>query len=1159
MSKISQRRATHRSVYVVGRASACQSGSVCVVGRASARQSGLKATLLAISLAIGAFTPAQATEGGKPAASVFQENPAQSDPDRELQRLRNEGIAKYESGIALDDAMKAFERAYGQSKQAADAFNAAVVYFKKNDAANTKKWLGLALQADPNFPNAHYLAGSLARIEGDNATAKKNWEKARELSPDDGYTHYQLALLAQAEHNDRAFLQSLVKALGLAPDNAAALYQMYRYYQTSGNKELAAQTLAKFNALKNQEKFSRREKQKDPGKLAQPVLTAANTGGFAALDVQPAYILTEAKPGCKALAVDNYTVLDNGAAIEAIALACADGKLLRADPSKPEGFLPLGKLAADTRDIRLEWFDEKGPRVLALTKAGLFLAKNLAGEEGGDYNKLLAGVSTPLALADLDADGDVDIVFGGNKIPLTNAGKLQFVQENALHKTSPLPGQLNNAKAVAVADMQRDGLPDLLILRSDALVVMAGGPSGHKEALRLPVAGTALGVLAGDFSNDGKLDVAVLLPDAVRLVWNLDLRAEAKMAATQDIKLGFGGAKLAKATDYNNDGLLDLLVVSADGQVAILRNQGGRGFTVHDPSPPAPLPQGERGAIAPIPQGRGVGERGHWPKPAANARLLAVDFDQDGLEDLAYVTSGGLALARNTTTGAGHAIAVFANGVRAAPSGLMTQVEIRRGSDYAYCQSQGGVQHVGIGQSNYVEILRLEWTNGFIENKLKIDAKPGFYVFKESERISGSCPSLFVWNGEKFEYLTDTFISGPMGVPFDRGVYFPVRDREVLVIPGEKVRLRDGRLDIRFTEELHESVFIDRATLKIVDHPLGTEIFPHSRLAPPGKENPSPETFYTTGSLVLPVRAQGSDGSDLTAALSKVDKVYADYFARTSNPGFAEPHWVELDLPESVDSGLVDALLATGWFFYFESTSMIAQAQINGPKLPWPSLQQFVDGAWQEVGVVGIPTGKGKTAVMPLPGGLKSRHLRVSSGISLYWDRIAFSLGQNASSVQTLDAPLTEASLRFHGFSALASRNPELFDYHQVSYSALWSPLQGRYTDYGPVDSLLNQADGQYALFGSGDEIALSFEVNQPEPEPGMTRSYLLEFVGYVKDGDRYTAHAGSVDPMPYLGLDQYPPPEDQRLQQAQTQSPKRNRAPLDFTLSQSPSGSGQE
>ena len=700
------------------------------------------------------------------------------------------------------------------------------------------------------------------------------------------------------------------------------------------------------------------------------------------------------------------------------------------------------------------------------------------------------------------------------------------MQEDALYKTGPLPGQLAGAKAAAVADVQRDGLSDLLILRDDALLVAAGSPAGFKEAPRLGAKG-AYGLVVGDFSNDGKLDVALLLPDSIRFVWNLDVRA-AKPAATQDVKLGGLGPRLARATDYNNDGLLDLLLVAADGQATALRNQGGRSFTEQ----PA----------------------GRWPKPLPGARLITSDFDQDGREDLAYVTAdGALALARNASEGAGKSVALFAHGVRAAPSGLMTQVEIRRGSHYAYAQSPGGVQRLGIGQAGYVEVLRLEWTNGFIESKLKIDAAAAPYLFKESERISGSCPSLFVWNGEKFDYLTDMFISGPMGVPLDRGAYFPVRDRETLVIPGGRVKLRDGRLDIRFTEELHESVYLDRAKLLVVDHPAGTEVYPHSRLVP---APPPAEPYYVAGQLVAPARAAGSDGADLTAVLAAVDRRHAEFFARSQNPGFAEPHWIDLDLPGTVEPAAVDALLATGWFFYFESTSMIAQAQRSGPNLPWPWLQQFVDGAWQDVAPVGIPAGKGKTAVVPLRGVLKSRQLRIRSGISVYWDRIAFSLASGVKTAQASEARLAEASLRFHGFSALAARDPEQFDYHDIHYAALWSPMRGRYSAYGPVEPVVGEADGRYALFGSGDELALSFQIDQPPPAPGLARSYLLELVGYVKDGDRYTAHAGEVDPMPYLGLNQYPPPRDERLREAETRSPNRTRAPLDFTLSfQSPPG----
>jgi len=1085
-------------------------------------------SMLAMALATGLLVAgcevcAAGADGNarKAAASVFRENPKQSDPALELQRLRNEGIALYESGIALDDALQAFERAFELSDAAPDAFNVALVHFKKNDFTATRRWLERALQKDADFPNAHYLLGVLARAAGDFKSAKQHWERTRALAPDDGHLHYQLALLARSERNESAFLQNLVNALALEPDNTAALYQMSRYYQISGNQELAKETWARFNALKKQEKFSRREKQKDPSKLARPVLaTATGASGFTVIEVPPAFTVTEIEPGCKTIAVDGYVTLAESV-VEAVAVACADGRLLQVKSAQADKFAEIGKIPADSRDIQLKWFDDGGPRVIALTDSGLFLSGPVG--EAAEYASLLSEVAAPVTLADLDGDGDIDIATGGGQIPLTNAGKLEFIQEKALHETGPLPDLLDGAKDVVVADVQRDGLSDLLILRDDALIVAAGTPNGFHEALRLPAGASAL--VVGDFSNDGWLDVALALPASIRLIWNLDLRAEPSTVASKDLKLDIDTLQQLQATDYNNDGLLDLLVIAADGQASVLRNQGDQSFVAQ------PLDK--------------------WPRPAADARLILGDFDraadrQHGLEDVAYVTAaGGLAIARNTTEGAGNAIAVFANGVRAAPSGLLTQIEVRRGGSYAYAQSAGAVQRIGIGKADYVEVLRLEWTNGFIENKLKIDATPTIYSFKESERISGSCPSLFVWNGQRFDYLTDAFISGPMGVPLDRGIYFPVQDRELILIPGERVQLRDGRLDIRFTEELRETVFLDRARLFVVDHPAGTAVYPHSRLAPAA---PPSEPFYTAGDPVTAARATGSDGSELTATLARTDGVHADFFSRSRHAGFAESHWIELELPANVNPAAVDAVLATGWFYYFESTSMIAEAQRSGPDLPWPWIQQFVAGTWQDVAPLGLPSGKGKTVVAPVHGQIKSRKLRIRAGISVYWDRIAFSLTPGAKP-STITAELVESTLRFRGFSELIARDPERFDYHAVRYSALWNPMRGRYTAYGPAEALITTADGKYAVFGSGDEISLSFRIAQPTPPAGQTRSYLLELVGYVKDGDRYTAHAGQVEPVPYLGLERYPAPADERLARAQTRSPYRTRAPLDFTL----------
>ncbi|MDD5033739.1 MAG: hypothetical protein PHE55_03195, partial [Methylococcaceae bacterium] len=108
----------------------------------------------AASMLFAAISQA-ADNGNKAGASFFQENPKQDAPALELQRLRNEGVAKYESGLALDEALQEFRRAFEMSGQAADAFNVALVHFKKNDVAGTRKWLSQALQKDANFPNAH--------------------------------------------------------------------------------------------------------------------------------------------------------------------------------------------------------------------------------------------------------------------------------------------------------------------------------------------------------------------------------------------------------------------------------------------------------------------------------------------------------------------------------------------------------------------------------------------------------------------------------------------------------------------------------------------------------------------------------------------------------------------------------------------------------------------------------------------------------------------------------------------------------------------------------------------------------------------------------------------------------------------------------------------
>ena len=115
--------------------------------------------------------------------------------------------------------------------------------------------------------------------------------------------------------------------------------------------------------------------------------------------------------------------------------------------------------------------------------------------------------------------------------------------------------------------------------------------------------------------------------------------------------------------------------------------------------------------------------------------------------------------------------------------------------------------------------------------------------------------------------------------------------------------------------------------------------------------------------------------------------------------------------------------------------------------------------------------------------------------------------------------------------------------------------MQGKLTRYGDVVPLLTDVDSRLAVFSTGDEVALTFDAGGLPPLPdGWTRDYLLHLDGYVKDGDRYTAHPGQVAPMPYAGMTSYPyegvegagPPVDDPAYQAYLQT-YQTRNPLRF------------
>ncbi len=764
---------------------------------------------------------------------------------------------------------------------------------------------------------------------------------------------------------------------------------------------------------------------------------------------------------------------------------------------------------------------------------------------------------------DFDHDGDLDLFSGRASVAMyQNNGNLTFtdVTEQTFVKTDtksltaiensgkpsisiaqPVP---NNALS---ADFDDDGDIDIFIThRETGCTLYDNLRQGRLRAVTdetgISQEASYTAAAAGDYDNDGDVDLFLATAERIHLYRNRGdgsfVEALGSQASVRELP-----PALLKNLDYDNDGFVDIWVSGQHGMF-LFRNDGTGQF------------------MEPYPLIQNVTPAGDALLHSANVGAVG-DYDNDGALDLFFIDGEGqLRALQNRGGNQNNWIQIKLEGITAGNNkinrdGIGSKLEVKVGALYQLQYVSQQVSHFGLGAFDAADVVRVVWTNGVPQNVITPKAKQRIL---EKQILKGSCPFLYVYDGEKYQFITDLLWRAPLGLITSMGFVAPDETKDFVKIPRTQIQPKDGKYSMQITEELWETAYFDQVKLIAVDHPAGTEIFVNEQYTPP----PFAEfKVYGVSEKHHPKSAVTHQGKEVSDALKAFDYHYAVEHAPGAYQGVVEPHAIILDLsveqrdkrkvvgtlrravkpredePQKVITpakrGQVPlTLFLSGWIFPTDTSINVALFQnpsIN-PRFPSVSVKDEA-GLWHTViEMIGLPAGKNKTITVDLTGKFLSddRHVRIETDLQIYWDAAFFTVGEQGVPMEITTLTPDSAALHYRGFSEMyrpTPHGPHLFDYQKVTTTAQWRDLAGNYTRYGDVNPLLQKVDDMYVILNAGDEITVEFDAARlPQLKTGWVRDFIFYSDGWDKDGDINTLTSQTVEPLPFHGMSAYPYPD---------------------------------
>ena len=635
----------------------------------------------------------------------------------------------------------------------------------------------------------------------------------------------------------------------------------------------------------------------------------------------------------------------------------------------------------------------------------------------------------------------------------------------------------------------------------------------------------------------------------------------------------YGHAVAIAAGELSGDALFDLLVLSRDGAITRLsRNATSgtwEGTALSNIDPPSALEPGvarlltadldNNGAADLIATGRAtarvlLGAAGGSYTALRSALELGVqavaDLDGDGRLDLVGLDQGGQparAAGRGAKSYRWQVIrprAATATGdQRINAFGIGGEIELRSGLHLQKQVITSPLVHFGLGEAGGAEVVRITWPNGALQ--AEFDTKADQTV-TATQRLKGSCPWLFAWNGREMAFVTDLIWRSPLGLRINAQATADVLMTEDWVkVRGDQLAPQGGAYDLRITADLWETHFFDLVSLLVVDHPDDTEIFVDERFAVPAPKL----QVVPTGPVQRFASVRDDNGGDVSDLAAARDSRYVDFAGRGPYQGITRAHFVEMELPDAAPRAGPLWLVAGGWIHPTDSSINVAIGQGTHAAPEGLSLHVAdAGGRFREVRKgLGFPAGKDKTILVDLTGlfgATGPRRLRLATNLEIYWDTLSWAVGRPDVEVHTRRLELQHADLGYRGYSVTeqpGSSVPERPRYTLAGTAPVWRDLEGYYTRFGDVRDLLRGVDDRYVIMNAGDEIRLRFP-EAPPPARGLARDFIVIGDGWVKDGDYNTSFSRTVLPLPTHRTGRYDVPP-RRLED----DPVYRRHPRDF------------